>query len=175
MIKPELSEHPPYYTYYINLVQFNDGVEALQNQLFETQQFIDSLPIELGDFRYAEGKWSIKEVLGHICDTERILAYRALCFARGEQIELPGFNENHYVTSAQFNDRSLYDIAHELSAVRTSNIALFKSFDVNMLDKVGTANKNKMSVRAIIYMIAGHEKHHIHIIKARYLKTTDSF
>ncbi len=129
------------------------------------------VPVEKEEYRYAEGKWTVKEVLGHICDTERILGYRALCIARGEQKELPGFDENHYVSNGYFNKRSLYDLAHEFSIVRESNIALFKSFDENILDKKGTANKNIMSVRSILFMIAGHEKHHINVIKERYLKT----
>jgi hypothetical protein len=94
MRKPELSEHPPYYTYYINLVKSDHGVKALESQIIEMQQFIGSVPVEMEEFRYAEGKWTIKEVLGHICDTERILGYRALCIARGEQIALPGYDEN---------------------------------------------------------------------------------
>lgn len=171
MRKPELNEHPPYYTYYINLVNTEYGVKALENQIIEMQQFIGSVPVEKEEYRYAEGKWTVKEVLGHICDVERILGYRALCIARGEQKELPGFDENHYVLNGHFNKRSLYDLAHEFSIVRESNIAMFKSFDETTLDKKGTANKNTMSVRSILFMIAGHEKHHINVIKERYLKS----
>ena len=171
MRKPELNEHPPYYTYYINLVKIEQGVKALENQIIEMQQFIGSVPVELEECKYAEGKWTIKEVLGHICDVERILGYRALCIARGEQIELPGFDEDRYVETGLFNKRSLYDLAHEFSIVRESNIAMFKSFDETALNRSGTANKNKMTVRAILFMIAGHEKHHINVIKERYLKS----
>jgi len=171
MRKPELSEHPPYYTYYINLVKSDHGVKALESQIIEMQQFIGSVPVEMEEFRYAEGKWTIKEVLGHICDTERILGYRALCIARGEQIALPGYDENSYVANGQFDKRSLYDLAHEFSIVRESNIALFKNFDETILNKMGTANNNKMSVRAILFMIAGHEKHHVNVIKDLYLKS----
>jgi uncharacterized damage-inducible protein DinB len=171
MRKPELNEHPPYYTYYINLVKIEQGVKALENQIIEMQQFIGSVPVELEEYKYAEGKWTIKEVLGHICDVERILGYRALCIARGEQIELPGFDEDRYVETGLFNKRSLYDLAHEFSIVRESNIAMFKSFDVTALNRSGIANKNKMTVRAILFMIAGHEKHHINVIKERYLKS----
>jgi uncharacterized damage-inducible protein DinB len=171
MRKPELNEHPPYYTYYINLVKFDYGVKALEHQIIEMQQFIGNIPLEMEDYRYAEGKWTIKEVLGHICDTERILGYRALCIARGEQIALPGYDENLYVNNGYFNKRSLYDLAHEFSIVRESNIALFKSFDESVFDMMGTANNYKMSVRAILFMIAGHEKHHINVIKERYIKS----
>jgi len=170
MKKPELNEHPPYYTYYINLVKSEHGVKALENQIIEMQQFIGMVPVELEEYRYAEGKWSIKEVLGHICDTERILGYRALCIARGEQNELPGFKENQYVANANFNKRSLYDLAHEFSVVRESNIAMFKSFDKAVFDSMGVTNKQHVSVRAILFMIAGHEKHHINVIMERYLK-----
>jgi hypothetical protein len=170
MRKPELNEHPPYYTYYINLVNTEHGIKALENQIIEMQQFIGSVPVEMEEYRYADGKWTVKEVLGHICDVERILGYRALCIARGEQIELPGFDEDQYVENGYFNKRSLYDLAHEFSIVRESNIALFKSFEPSIFDIMGTANNNKMSVRAILFMIAGHEKHHINVIKERYLK-----
>lgn len=171
MKKPELNEHPPYYTYYINLVNSTHGVKALENQIIEMQQFIGSVPVELEEFSYAEGKWTIKEVIGHICDVERILGYRALCIARGEEKELPGFDEDLYVLRGNFNRRSMYDLAHEFSIVRESNIAMFRSFDESIFDILGTANKNKMSVRAILFMIAGHEKHHINVIKERYLKS----
>jgi uncharacterized damage-inducible protein DinB len=171
MRKPELNEHPPYYTYYINLVNSEHGIKALEDQIIEMQQFISSVPVEMEEYRYADGKWTVKEVLGHICDVERILGYRALCIARGEQIELPGFDEDQYVENGHFNKRSLYNLAHEFSILRESNIALFKSFDTPIFDKMGTANKNKMSVRAILFMIAGHEKHHINVMKERYLKS----
>jgi len=170
MTKPEPSEHPPYYTYYINLVKEKNGIEALDHQIIEMQQFIGVVPVDMEEFSYADGKWTIKEVLGHICDVERILGYRALCIARGELKALPGFDENQYVASANFNKRSLYDLAHEFSIVRESNITMFKSFDQLTLSKMGLANNSKMSVRAILFMIAGHEKHHINIIKERYLK-----
>jgi hypothetical protein len=170
MKKPSTNEHPAYYTYYINLVNSVHGVKALESQIIEMQQFIGAVPIELEEYSYAPGKWTIKEVFGHICDVERILGYRALCIARGEEKELPGFDENKYVLAGNFNQRSLYDLAHEFSLVRESNIAMFKNFDESIFDKMGIANKNNMSVRAILFMIAGHEKHHINIIKERYLK-----
>ncbi|HRG59810.1 MAG TPA: DinB family protein [Bacteroidia bacterium] len=170
MRKPILSEHPTYYTYYINLVNTENGVKALENQIIEMQQFIGTVPVEMEEYKYAEGKWTIKEVLGHICDVERILGYRALCISRGEQKELPGFDEDQYVLHGNFNKRSLYDLAHEFSIVRESNIAMFKNFDDNEFNKMGKANNNIMSVRAILFMIAGHEKHHINVIKERYLK-----
>lgn len=172
MKKPEINEHPPYYKYYIDLVSSEHGVKALENQIIEMQQFIGSVPVEMEEYSYAEGKWTVKEVIGHICDVERILGYRALCIARGEQKELPGFNEDNYVLGGNFNKRSLYDLAHEFSIVRESNIAMFKSFDENTLDIMGKANGNSMSVRAILFMIAGHEKHHINVIKERYLSET---
>lgn len=170
MKKPSLNEHPSYYTYYINLVNSEHGVKALENQIIEMQQFIGTVPVEMEDYKYAEGKWTIKEVLGHICDVERILGYRALCISRGEEKELPGFDEDQYVLNGNFNKRSLYDLAHEFSIARESNIVMFKNFSDYELNKMGKANNNIMSVRAILFMIAGHEKHHINIIKERYLK-----
>ncbi len=169
MRKPEASEHPPYYTYYINLINTLDGLKTLEHQLIELHQLIGSIPLELEEYRYAEGKWTIKEVLGHICDVERIFGYRALCIARGDQTPIPGFDENLYAAAGQFNRRSLYDLLHEFSLSRESNIALFKSFDEATLNCMGSANNNRMSVRAILFMIAGHEKHHVNVIKERYL------
>jgi uncharacterized damage-inducible protein DinB len=169
MRKPEASEHPPYYNYYINLIDSSDALKTLEHQLMELHQLIGLVPLELEEYRYAEGKWTIKEVLGHICDVERIFGYRALCIARGDQNAIPGFDENLYANTGQFNKRSLYDLLHEFSLSRESNIALFKSFDSEMLSRMGTANNSRMSVRAILFMIAGHEKHHVNIIKERYL------
>jgi hypothetical protein len=107
--------------------------------------------------------------LGHICDVERIFGYRALCIARGDQTAFPGFDEDLYAAAGQFNKRSLYDLLHEFSLNRESNIALFKSFNEETLNRMGLANNNRMSVRAILFMIAGHEKHHVNVIKERYL------
>lgn len=168
MKKPLPHEYPEYYSHYINLVSLANGVKALENQIVEIQEFISRIPSEKEDYRYAEGKWTVKEVLGHICDVERIFGYRALCIARGESASLPGFDDNDYVVEANFGQRSMYDLAHEFSLVRESNIALFKGFSSEILDRMGTANNQKMSVRALMFFVAGHEKHHISVLKSKY-------
>jgi hypothetical protein len=168
---PAENEYPAHFKHYISLVKIDSGIKAIENQIIELQQFISIIPVEKENYAYAPGKWTVKEVIGHLCDTERIMGYRALCIARGEQKNLLSFDENLYVQNANFSTRSIYDLVHEFSIVRESNMAMFKSFDNTVLDKIGTANNSKVSVRAILFMIAGHEKHHLNILKERYLQT----
>ena len=137
--------------------------------MIDIQELISEISEEKEDFAYAPGKWTPKEVIGHIIDTERIMAFRALCFARKDKTPLPGFDENYYVANANFKNRTMYDLAHEFAVVRESNIALFKCFNQEALDATGTANGREVSVRAILFMIAGHAVHHVNIIKTRYL------
>ena len=122
-----------------------------------------------GDFAYAPGKWTIKQVVGHICDAERIFAYRALRFARGDVAPLPGFDENAWMPAARFDARPLGDLAAELDAVRRATLALLRTFDADALARRGTANNKEISVRALAYVIAGHERHHVGILRERYL------
>jgi len=152
------------------LVKDNNPIKALENQIIAMQAFLSEIPEEKENYRYAEGKWTIKEIIGHLTDTERIFGYRALRFARHDQTNLPGYEENDYVANANFQNRSFYNLVHEFNLVRESNIALFKSFDESALSQFGTANGNKISVRAIIFTIAGHELHHLNVIRERYLK-----
>lgn len=169
MKRPESAEHPAYYTHYIGLVKGDNILKQLENQVIDIQAIISEIPEEKENYAYAAGKWTIKEVLGHIIDTERILAYRALRFARKDKTNLPGFDENEYVANSDYNNRTLYDIAHEFAIVRESNLALFKHFSDDALNQKGTANNNEASVRAILYMIAGHATHHLNVIKTKYL------
>jgi hypothetical protein len=166
---PQPNEYAEYYSLYIkNIPQKVNIINALEEGSNILQSIIKSIPEDKADFCYAEGKWSIKEVFGHIADVERVMAYRALCIARGESKSLPGFEQDDYVKEANFNNRSLTSLADELYHLRNSNVALFKSFDDEILIRRGIANNKEFSVRAFLYIIAGHELHHLRILKEKY-------
>ncbi len=169
MKRPETTEHPIYYKQYIDLIKSDNILKVLDKQVIDIQELLSGISEEKENFVYAPDKWTPKEVIGHIIDTERIMAYRALCFARKDKTPLPGFDENNYVANSNFNKRTMYDLGHEFAVVRESNIALFKCFDEAMLNEMGNANGKEVSVRAILFMIAGHAVHHINVIKTRYL------
>ena len=167
--RPDATEYSPYFGRYIALVPDGDLLETLARQLDETAWLLRGVTERGGDFRYADGKWSIKEVVGHLADTERIFAYRALRFARGDGTPLPGFDENLFVANARFTERTLADLMAELRAVRAATIALFSGLAPDELERRGVANGQPMSVRAAAYNIAGHERHHVAILRERYL------
>jgi uncharacterized damage-inducible protein DinB len=169
MKRPQPEEYPESLAYYISLVQDDNGIKALEQQIIQLLQLIGEIPEEKENFAYAEGKWTIKELIGHMIDSERIFGYRALCIARGEIKALPGFDEDDYVKEGYFNKRSLYDLAHEFSLVREANMAMYKSFSEEILNRKGTTNNYQVSVRAILFASIGHEKHHMKIIRERYL------
>lgn len=171
MQRPPQESLPEYYKYYISLVEEDNGLLAMESQIIKMQKFISEIPLEKEEYRYAPGKWTIKEIFGHITDTERIFAYRALCIARGDENSLPGFDENIYVSNANFNARSLFDLVHEFSLVRESNLVMFRSFDSEAKNRVGIANKNRVSVSSLLFMILGHEIHHLKVIRDRYLNS----
>jgi uncharacterized damage-inducible protein DinB len=168
--KPEAGEYAPYTIMYIQLLP-DDGLilKHLEDNLRATTEFMRALPEESLTYRYAEGKWTIKEILAHLIDDERIYAYRALRFARNDQTELPGFEQDDYALESGANKRTLDDLLEEFAIVRRSTIALFESFDDHVLTRAGVASGNVMSVRAAAYHIAGHELRHLNIIKDRYL------
>ena len=167
--KPEVGEYAPYTMMYIGLLP-DDGLilQHLRDNLAATSAFIRGLPEEKLSYRYAQGKWTIKEILGHIIDDERIYAYRALRFARNDQTELPGFEQDAYALESNANERTIQNLLEEFATVRNSTIALFESFDSKALTRCGIASGNVMSVRAAVYHIAGHELRHLNIIKERY-------
>jgi len=169
--KPAPGEYPDYAAMYIDLLP-NDGLllQHLQKNLQATKDLVQSLPAEKLLYRYAENKWTIKEVLVHIIDDERIYAYRALCFARGEKTPLPGFEQNDYAANSGANERDVNNIIEEYEAVRRSTIALFNGFTEADLVKTGIANDSEASVRALGWHLTGHEIHHINLIKERYLR-----
>jgi hypothetical protein len=166
--RPASGEYPPYTIAYISLVPDGDIVATLSKQLDDTLSLIRSLPESRGEFRYEEGKWSIKEVIGHITDSERVFAYRALRFARGDETPLAGFEQDDYVRNGGFDKRTLSDIASEYEHVRRSTISLFANLDEEAWSRLGTSNNNPASVRALAFIIAGHERHHIEILRTRY-------
>jgi len=166
--RPPAAEYAPYYARYIDKVPEGDLLRTLENQARETQALLAGLSDAKALHRYAPGKWSIKEVIGHVTDTERVFSYRALRFARADATALPGFDENAWVPAGRFEARSLKDLAAELDAVRRATIALFRGLDAAALARRGTASDNAVSVRAIAWIIAGHERHHVALLHERY-------
>ena len=168
--KPKDGEFPPYANMYIKLLP-DDGLllKHLEDNFIATKELILSLNEEKLNYRYAANKWTIKEILVHIIDDERIYAYRALRFARNDQTELPGFEQDDYTLHSQANTRSLESILGEYEAVRYATIALFNGLPEDAFLRRGTANNNKATVRALAYHIAGHELHHMNIIREKYL------
>ncbi|HYV54149.1 MAG TPA: DinB family protein [Chitinophagaceae bacterium] len=168
--KPKDGEFPPYANMYIKLLP-DDGllIKHLKDNFIAIKELILSLPEEKLNYRYAENKWTIKEVLVHMIDDERIYAYRALRFARNDQTELPGFEQDDYVLYSRANERSIKNIMEEYEVVRGSTIALFDGLPEDSFLRMGTANNNKVTVRALAYHIAGHELHHINILREKYL------
>lgn len=166
---PEPSEYAEYYGIYISLVKENNILTALENQIKETLELLAEIPEEKGTYRYAEGKWSIKELVGHLIDTERVMAYRALRFSRNDLTELKGFDQDTYIENADFDSCKLSDLAKEFELVRQSNILMFKNLTADAWNRKAIASGNPVSVRALAYIIAGHELHHIKILKERYL------
>lgn len=167
MNRPQAHEYPAWGEQYISLVG-DDVLEILKTQATEFPDFINNL-VEKGDYAYAPGKWTIKELAGHIIDTERILTYRLTCFSRAEQHALPGFDEDDYVAHAHFGDRSLLSLSEEFALLRNSNMYLFNSLTEAELNRSGTASERQISVRALLFVIAGHVIHHTQIVKSRYL------
>lgn len=168
MPHPANHEYAPFYKTYIEKVKGEDLHLILSQASRVSLVFWQAIPQELADYAYAPGKWTIKQLLNHIIDTERIFAYRALCIARGDETPLPGFDENDYADAAKVNHRSLLDLVHEFQAVRSATLALFNSFGEQELTRMGTVNGNAISVNAIGYIIIGHALHHEGIVRERY-------
>lgn len=168
MLKPVKTEYDPYFKQYIKLVPTGDIFDILNRQIGLILDLANHVGEKRSIFRYAEGKWSIKEVIGHIIDTERIFAYRALCFARNDKAKLPGFDQDKYVKNADFDRRVLTSLMTEFKHLRRSNIDLFESLSKDVALRKGIANKLEFSVRTIPYIIAGHTAHHINFIKNKY-------
>ncbi len=169
-LRPQPGEYSPYHDNYISLVKDNDVLAALDNQRRQMVLLLSGRTEADGDLRYAPDKWSLKEVLGHINDTERIMSYRALRVSRADQTPIEGFEQDDYVRNAPFACRSLADLIEDYIAVRRATVSLFRNLDEPAWTRRGVANKNEVTVRALAYIIAGHELHHRRIIEEKYLK-----
>lgn len=168
VLRPVKNEYDPYYERYISLVSEEDILIALDQQLSETLILLRGASEQHGSFRYETNKWSVKEVLGHLIDTERIMSYRALCIARADRTSLPGFEQDDYVKNGNFDSRSVSSLAREFEQVRRATISLFRNLDPQAWERRGKANNVEITVRALAYIIAGHELHHKAILKDRY-------
>jgi hypothetical protein len=168
--RPEPGEYAPYYHRYISLVPGPDILSAFDEQRRQTLLLLSGRTDEDGNFRYAPDKWSLKEVLGHLNDTERIFAYRALRIARNDPTPIEGFEQDDYVRNGPFARRPLEDLIEDYIAVRRSTVSLFRNLDEAAWTRRGTANKSEITVRALAYIIAGHELHHRRMMEEKYLK-----
>ena len=172
-LKPE--EFNPYYKVYIDKVNDNRSLlEALEKGKGETIAFFEEVPEDKLDYRYAQGKWTPKEILLHLIDTERIFTYRALRFARKETVNLPGFEQDDYAARSNAGSRSMKSLLKEYNAVRESTITLFENLTKEQLEHVGSGSGSSFTARALGFINAGHEIHHIHVIKERYLYSSES-
>ncbi len=167
--RPNENEFAPYYGRYISLIPEGDFFPLLNKHFDETLGFLRNLTDAQAETRYEQGKWSIKEVLGHVIDTERIMSYRALRIARADETPLPGFEQDDYVRAANFDSRALNDLLAEFQAVRAATVSLFRSFDETAIGRRGTASTFPVTVRALAYIIAGHERHHVKVLRTKYL------
>ncbi|MDM5317836.1 DinB family protein [Fictibacillus sp. b24] len=165
----EAYKYADYYKTYVKLVPEGDIAQILGDQMRETVGIVSLLSEERCEYRYEAGKWSIKEVIGHVVDTERIMSYRLLSIARGEKVSLPGYDENAYVEIADFDSSSMKTLLENFVAVRQATIQLIKSLSEESLTRTGTANGHEVSVSALMMIIAGHELHHRNIILERYV------
>jgi hypothetical protein len=166
--KPAIGEYLPYYSTYIDRVPQCDLADVLQQQIEATGAILGTVPEARAGYRYAEGKWSIREVVGHLSDVERVMSYRLLWVARGDATPLPGFDENLYVPASGADRRSLSDLAGEFAAVRGSTIALLRGLPAEAWARRGEANGHAITARALGYIIAGHERHHMETLRVRY-------
>lgn len=169
--KPAPTEHAPEFSKYVTLVAEGDIIQTLEQQIENSLSLLRTIPADKANFRYAPDKWSVKELLGHLIDSERIFSYRALSFARNDQTPLPGYEQNDYVREADFDSRNLADMAEEFATVRRATIQLFRPLNETEWLRHGKANENDVSVRALAYIIAGHELHHMEVLRSRYLQS----
>lgn len=170
--RPNEQEYDPYFERYVSLVPEGDFLELLGMQTQETRAFFEKLSEETANYSYAPGKWSIKEVLGHIMDTERVFAYRTLCIARGEQQPLPGFDQNTYAAGAAYDRIPLSNVVQHYTALRVSTFFLFEQIPDEAWTRTGISNQKPISLRSLAYIIAGHERHHLQVISEKYGQRT---
>jgi hypothetical protein len=169
--RPKPGEYNPYYDRYISLIPGNDIVATLATQIPKTVALLSSRTEQDGELRYAPGKWTVKEALGHMIDTERIMTYRALRIARNDRTPLSGFEQDDYVRDGPYADLRLADLIEEFKAVRAATVSMFRNLRPTDWARAGVANNNDITVRALAYIIAGHELHHRQIFEERYFAT----
>jgi hypothetical protein len=169
MQRPDPSEYDSYYSLYVNQVADGDILEALANGVQETDALLRDVSPDWARYRYAEGKWTTSEVIGHIVDTERVFAYRALCVARGDTGDLPSMDQDQYAAGSNASDRTLVSLLDELQAVRGASVTLFANLDPSTHTRAGRASGCPFTVRTFAWIIAGHEIHHRKAIAERYL------
>lgn len=170
MTPAEIQAVPAHFLRYVEHVKNQELIAALRESGASMQDLLQALPEAKGDHRYAEGKWSIKEVINHLMDAERIFCYRALRFARNDGTELHGFEENDYAPEANAHARTVKQLAGELARLRATTIDLFSSFTPQMLLRKGKANKAELQVKTLGYIVAGRDRHHLGVLRERYLK-----
>jgi hypothetical protein len=170
-MKIDVNTIPSFYQGYVRLVQRMDLIEALEYSRNEMNSLLNNIPHDKENFAYAVGKWTVKELLCHVIDAERIFVYRALCFSRNDKTNLPGFDENAYVPESNASSRDIRSIKEELSNLRASTLDFFKNCSPEMHLRKGTANNTEISVLVLGYIVAGHELHHLNVLKERYLSS----
>ncbi|WP_339792312.1 DinB family protein [uncultured Imperialibacter sp.] len=166
--RPAYDEYPAFYHKYVDALPSGNLLHILENQLHTFSFMLERIEKDQWDYRYAEGKWSVKEVLGHIIDAERVFAFRAATFARGDKNELPGFDENAFVEESDLVEVSPESLLLQFSHLRKSNILLYASFTREAISRTGVSNGKSISVAAIVFITAGHLQHHMNILKERY-------
>jgi len=167
--RPESNEYASYYGRYTDLVPETDILAAMEKEAAQTQKVLASIDEKRGAFRYEPDKWSIKQLLGHVQDSELVFTYRALTFARGATVPLPGFDQNEFMASSSFDNSKVKDLAEGIDAVRRASLSLYRGLDDAAWDRGGTASDNHVTVRALAYITVGHERHHMKILRERYL------
>jgi len=168
MERPAPTEHIPYYEHYVSLVPAGDILEIFEDQLAEVRAFVESVPEEKELYRYASGKWSLRQVLSHVVDTERIFAYRACCIARGETQALTGYDQDAFEENSAADHRTLRDLLSELEHQRRGNVIMLRALSEEASKRMGSVNNDPVSVRALVYMMAGHVTHHLQGIREKY-------
>ncbi|MFD2443719.1 DinB family protein [Bacillus sp. CGMCC 1.16607] len=171
--RPETNDFAPYYATYIKLVPSGEVRNILQLQFIESLHLLKGISEDQGHYRYGTDKWSIKEVIGHLTDTEQIMTYRLLCIARGETGDLPGYDDKVYVQNGLFEMQSMNDLIENWKVVRQSTLQLLNSLNEQAWNRRGNANGFEVTVNALAYIIAGHELHHRKILEERYLESED--
>jgi hypothetical protein len=168
-IRPAADEYDPHYSGYISRVPDGDIIETMKSETTALLASLRAIPASRADYSYAPGKWTIRQIVGHLCDAERVFAYRAMRFARADRTPVPGFEENDYVDNAPFQRVPLADLIDELAHLRAATVRFFETLDAESMSRRGIANNAEISVRAIAYIMPGHSSHHIGVLKSRYL------